>query len=138
MQLIYINALTRIYSYTDSKPAVAKQLNQDGHGNRGGDKCTQKRPRNGCGYPKSKKGKWLERLDLNHYDKEVIEEGGFLSDRHMYATHKLLKKQFPDLNGLQSTLLNQTAGFTPVSANGKTYHLFIKLHTCLSYKCMTV
>ena len=57
MQLIYINALTRIYSYTDSKLAVAKQLNQDGHGNRGGDKCTQKRPRNGCGYPKSKKGK---------------------------------------------------------------------------------
>ena len=38
-----------------------------------------------------------------------------LSDRHMYAAHKLLSGEFPSLEGLQSTLLAETGGFLPVN-----------------------
>ena len=41
-----------------------------------------------------------------------------LSDQHMYAAHKILAEQFPELEGLQSTLLPQTGSFTPVSQCG--------------------
>ena len=40
-----------------------------------------------------------------------------LTDKHMHAAHKLLQKQFPDIQGCQSTLLEQNNRFKPVSAN---------------------
>ena len=45
----------------------------------------------------------------------IIDRGGMLSDQHMHAAQKLLAKQFPHLEGLQSPLLSQTGAFTPVS-----------------------
>ena len=48
-----------------------------------------------------------------------MKEGGHLSDKHMHAAHKLLRKQFPFMNGLQSTLLSETRGFAPISSNGR-------------------
>lgn len=42
-----------------------------------------------------------------------------LNDKHMYAALKLLKKQFPTMEGFQATVLCQvTNGFTPISGNG--------------------
>ena len=58
---------------------------------------------------------WVKDLDLRYSDKAIIEEGEKLSDRHMYAAHKLLSGEFPSLEGLQSTLLAETGGFLPVN-----------------------
>ena len=65
----------------------------------------------------------MHSLDLNSHDRSVIKEGGGLSDKHMHTAHKLLRKQFPLMNGLQSTLLCQTRGFAPVSSNGRFEYL---------------
>ena len=46
---------------------------------------------------------WVQELDLREEDKLSIENGNFLNDRHTHAVQKLLQKQFPDLDGLQST-----------------------------------
>ena len=46
---------------------------------------------------------WVQELDLREEDKLAIENGNFLNDRHMHAVQKLLRKQFPGLDGLQST-----------------------------------
>ena len=55
-------------------------------------------------------------LDLTIYDKGCIEmEEGLLTDKHMLAASKLLKREFPGLQGLQSTLLSETDGFSPIS-----------------------
>ena len=49
--------------------------------------------------------------------KRVLESGGMLTDKHMYVAHKLLQKQFPGVQGCQSTLLAQKR-FTAVSDEG--------------------
>ena len=61
-------------------------------------------------------GSWMPSLDLTIYDKGCIEmEDGLLTNKHMLAASKLLKRQFPGLQGLQSTLLSETDGFSPIS-----------------------
>ena len=42
---------------------------------------------------------------LSEDDKTIISSGAWLTDQHMNFTQKVLKNQFPCLNGLQSTLL---------------------------------
>ena len=55
-------------------------------------------------------------LDLTVYDKGCIEmEEDLLTDKYMLAASNLLKREFPGLQGLQSTLLSETAGFSPIS-----------------------
>ena len=51
-------------------------------------------------------------------EKHAIEAGLWLGDDHMYAAHKLLSQQYPHLQGMQSTLLCQNCGFTPVISDG--------------------
>ena len=46
-------------------------------------------------------------------------EEGLLCDQHMMAASKLLKQEFPDLQGLQSTLLSQNEGFSPILLDGE-------------------
>ena len=60
---------------------------------------------------------WVKDLDLKLSDRTIIEKGGKLSDRHMYAAHKLLGRTFPSLGGLQSTLLSESGAFQPVSGS---------------------
>ena len=62
---------------------------------------------------------WIQELDPRERDKVIIERGGFLNDRHMHAVQKLLQRQFPGLDGLQSTLLSQTGDFETVCSEGK-------------------
>ena len=62
---------------------------------------------------------WVQELDLREEDKLAIENGNFLNDRHMYAVQKLLRKQFPGPDGLQSTLLCQNGDFETVCNEGK-------------------
>ena len=61
---------------------------------------------------------WVKDLDLRQIDKNVIAaKTGMLTDRHMYAAHKLLHQQFPDIEGCHSTLLAQTKSFPPVNSS---------------------
>ena len=50
---------------------------------------------------------WVPELDLRFLDKDILEKDGLLSDRHMSAAQKLLKSQFPGVQGFQSTLFSQ-------------------------------
>lgn len=47
---------------------------------------------------------WIKNLVLTHEDKDVLEKGKRLSDAHIHAVNRLLRKQYPAQNGLQSTL----------------------------------
>ena len=59
---------------------------------------------------------WVQSLDLTINDKEAIEiESGLLCDKHMSAANTIMAHQFPNLQGLQSTLLSQMDGFSPIS-----------------------
>lgn len=42
-----------------------------------------------------------------------------LTDRHMFAVNKLLKVQFPHVQGLHSTLLVQRSGFPPINISAE-------------------
>ena len=46
---------------------------------------------------------------LTMKEKQLLESGGELTDRIIYAACSLLKKQFPDFGGLQTTLLQQSS-----------------------------
>ena len=48
---------------------------------------------------------WIKSLLLFEEDRKCLESGDWLSDAHIFAALKLLKKQYPHQNGLQSTLL---------------------------------
>ena len=55
-------------------------------------------------------------LDLTVADKVCIESSErLLTNKHMMAAGKVLAKQFPGMQGLQSTLLCQMEGFSPIS-----------------------
>ena len=61
---------------------------------------------------------WVKDLDLRQIDKKVIAgKTGMLTDRHMYAAHKLLRQQFPDIEGCHSTLLTQSNSYPPVKSS---------------------
>ena len=66
---------------------------------------------------------WVKDLGLTFEDKRVLETDGVkLSDKHMHAAHKLLRIQFPKLQGCNSTLLLQLKSFpsvTDASCSGK-------------------
>ena len=47
---------------------------------------------------------WIKNLALTHEDKDILENGKWLSDAHIHAVNSLLRKQYPDQNGLKSTL----------------------------------
>ena len=46
---------------------------------------------------------------LSKHDKEIISSGQRLTDKHINFAHSLLKRQFPSLEGLQSTLYQNRA-----------------------------
>jgi len=45
---------------------------------------------------------------LSNEDKSILEEGGWLSDAHIQSANLLLRKHYPNQNGLQNTLLLQS------------------------------
>ena len=46
---------------------------------------------------------WLPELNLSLGDKRIINDNGWLSDKHMLAVSNILRRQFPHINGLQDT-----------------------------------
>ena len=65
---------------------------------------------------------WVKNLNLNSSDKIAIETDAMLNDKHMYAALKILKKQFPGIDGFEPTILCQTNGFSPITEDGKNFH----------------
>ncbi|XP_064383396.1 uncharacterized protein LOC135332020 [Halichondria panicea] len=64
---------------------------------------------------------WVKDLDLRTGDKDVVlAESGMLSDCHMYAAHKLMRMQFPNIEGCYSTLLIQKMSFPAVTSSEAT------------------
>ena len=60
---------------------------------------------------------WVKELDLTFGDKRALErDGAMLTDKHIYAAHKLLRIQFPHLQGCHSTLLLQLKKFPSVTS----------------------
>ena len=57
-----------------------------------------------CTFDRIQATAWVKDLDLRTGDKDVVlAESGMLSDRHMYAAHKLMRMQFPNIKGCYST-----------------------------------
>ena len=54
--------------------------------------------------PKYHTDEWLPNLNLDKTDKDILLNNQQLTDNHMTAASSLLKKQFPNINGMQSTL----------------------------------
>ena len=54
--------------------------------------------------------------------KEILVKVGQLTDEHIHLAQQLLKKQFPHLDGLQSTLLSETDGFEALQHEGIQIH----------------
>ncbi len=50
---------------------------------------------------------------------DSISMNSMLSDKHIYAALKLLKKRFPSVCGLQPTILCQNYGFCSMSNEGR-------------------
>ena len=46
---------------------------------------------------------WVKELGLSKHDEQVLSSGEWLNDQLIQAAMTLLRKQFPDQNGLQST-----------------------------------
>ena len=47
-----------------------------------------------------------------------LRDGDWLGDDHMELAQDLLKKQFPDIDGLQPTILSQKDAFIPIQTEG--------------------
>ena len=83
----------------------------------GGRKCSNTHPATSVKSPDSvspassnppSPGRWLPNHHLDTDDKEICENGGWLTDKHVKAAQDLLKQQFPDVSGLQPTIYGQT------------------------------
>ena len=53
----------------------------------------------------SKSDMWVPELNLKIVDRKSIENNDYLNDRCMNAVSDLLRKQFPEMKGLQSTVV---------------------------------
>ena len=47
-----------------------------------------------------------------------LRDGDWLGDDHTELAQDLLKKQFPDIDGLQPTILSQKDAFIPIQTEG--------------------
>ena len=48
----------------------------------------------------------------------AVKNGNWFGDDHIHLAQELLRKQFPLIDGLQSTLLSQNDGFVPIHNEG--------------------
>lgn len=58
---------------------------------------------------------WVPSLGLTNRERYNLEVGEWLEDKHIAAAQTLLKRQFPNVDGLQPPSLGQVLQFQPVS-----------------------
>ena len=61
---------------------------------------------------------WVKDLLLKPEDKKTLLSGGWLSDHHIGAAQKLLKNQYPHIDGLQSPVLGSRLMFSVMASEG--------------------
>lgn len=61
---------------------------------------------------------WCPDLHLDEEDKDALANNKWLSDKHIHAAQKLLKKKFPHIGGLQPPILSQTGQWQVMSSEG--------------------
>ncbi len=49
--------------------------------------------------------------------RETLKSGGWLTDEHVHLAQELLQRDYPNIQGFQSTLFSQINGFTPVDSD---------------------
>jgi len=54
--------------------------------------------------------------------KDILNNGEWLTDEHVVLSQELLRNQFPHINGLQSPLLSENDGFSPVANEAIQIH----------------
>ena len=56
--------------------------------------------------------------------KDILNNGEWLTDEHVVLSQELLRNQFPHIDGLQSPLLAENDGFSPVANEAiQTHHV---------------
>ena len=70
--------------------------------------------------------KWLRPFTTEM--KKQIVKGYWLTDEHMHFAQELLKEQFPQIEGWQSTLLAQNNGFIPIKMDAIQIHVVSESH----------
>ena len=75
---------------------------------------------------------WCKDLGLTEDDRSALMNEEWLSDKHLSAAAKLLKTQFPETRGFQSTV---TGEFTPATCTSSPYYQFhfFSNHWCVSW-----
>ena len=75
---------------------------------------------------------WCKDLGLTEDDRSALINEEWLSDKHLSAAAKLLKTQFPETRGFQSTV---TVEFTPATCTSSPYYQFhfFNNHWCVSW-----
>ncbi len=110
MEKVYTNSLVK------DQPPLKKQYRQDNENQRK-EQSTSK--------GKGKSRHAPRKQQINEQLAIEILTGAKLTDQHMTFATTLLKQQFPEVDGLQSTLLSQINAFRPV---GRSDHNSIQLH----------
>ncbi|XP_066278837.1 polycystin-2-like [Branchiostoma lanceolatum] len=76
---------------------------------------------------------WISDLKLTVQDMAVLLSDDMLTDKHIHAAHMLLRRQYPELGGLQDTAVGASAyGYTRVSGEGLQIHHAGILHWVVS------
>lgn len=66
---------------------------------------------------------WIKELQLYESDREMLLDDVAISDAIINAAQKLLKSQYPDFAGFQSTLLGGSLEFRPISRGWKSVQI---------------
>lgn len=75
---------------------------------------------------------WLKEFSLTEKDKMSLMNGDWLNDLHIYAAHRLLKADFPQVGSLQSTLLGSQLKFQVMPARSVQILNFCSHWACVS------
>ncbi|XP_022087100.1 uncharacterized protein LOC110977363 [Acanthaster planci] len=61
---------------------------------------------------------WFIQVGLSAKDIEVLDNGEWLTDEHISAAQRLLRRQFPTFGGLQEPVLGEILQFEPMTTDG--------------------
>ena len=62
-------------------------------------------------------------ISLTYHDKDILEKGEKLSDKHINLTQRILKEKFPKINGLRLTLLQDKSHKEPTNNALQIFHI---------------
>ncbi|XP_022087101.1 uncharacterized protein LOC110977364 [Acanthaster planci] len=116
----YRHSVAKAVAKSVLQPAVRKRLLSQDEGH-----CKPKRPcvaeSRDCDNDKkspSIDGDEFVRVGLTAKDIEILDDGEWLTDEHISAAQRLLRRQFPAFGGLQEPVLGEILQFEPMTTDG--------------------